>query len=58
MSTGNGILFAIDDLTAAVAAVKERGIPVLTEHETAAWFLAMINDTQGNMVILHKREAS
>jgi predicted enzyme related to lactoylglutathione lyase len=53
----NGILFAVDDLDAAVAALKIRGIPVLMEHETPVCFLAMINDTEGNIVTLHKRKA-
>jgi len=38
----NGILFAVDDFEAAVAALKARGIPVLMEHETPVCFLAMI----------------
>jgi predicted enzyme related to lactoylglutathione lyase len=50
----NGILFAVDDFDAAVASVKARGIPVLMEHETPVCFMAMINDTEGNMVTLHK----
>jgi len=54
----NGILFAVDDLDAAVAAVKARGIPVLMEHETPVCFMAMINDTEGNIVTLHRRKAS
>ena len=54
----NGILFAVDDLDAAVAAVKARGIPVLMEHETPVCRMAMINDTEGNMLTLHKRKAA
>ena len=54
----NGILFAVDDLGAAVAAVKARGIPVLMEHETPVCTMAMINDTEGNMLTLHKRKAA
>ena len=54
----NGVLFAVDDLDAAVAAVKARGIPVLMEHESAVCRMAMINDTEGNMVTLHKRKAA
>jgi len=54
----NGILFAVDDLDAAVAAVKARGIPVLMEHETPVCRMAMINDTEGNMVTLHKRKGA
>jgi len=53
----NGILFAVDDFDAAVAAVKARGIPVLMEHETAVCSMAMINDTEGNLVTMHKRKA-
>ncbi len=52
----NGILFAVDDLDAAVAVVKARGIPVLVEHETPVCFMAMIHDTEGNLVTLHKRK--
>jgi predicted enzyme related to lactoylglutathione lyase len=53
----NGILFAVDDLQAAVAAVKARGIPVIMEHESPVCFMAMIADTEGNSVVLHKRKA-
>ncbi len=53
----NGILFAVDDLAAAVSAVKARNIPVLMEHETGVCFMAMISDTEGNSVVLHKRKA-
>jgi predicted enzyme related to lactoylglutathione lyase len=54
----NGILFAVDDFDAAVAAVKARRIPILMEHETPVCFMAMINDTEGNSVVLHKRKTS
>ncbi len=54
----NGILFAVDDLDAALAAIKARGMPVLMEHETPNCLMAMINDSEGNMVTLHKRKAS
>ena len=53
----NGILFAVDDLATAVAAVKARGIPVIMERDTAVCSMAMINDTEGNMVTLHQRKA-
>jgi predicted enzyme related to lactoylglutathione lyase len=52
----NGILFAVDDLEAAVSATKARGIPVLMEHETPVCSMAMIQDTEGNGVVLHKRK--
>ncbi|HEY2473818.1 MAG TPA: VOC family protein [Candidatus Cybelea sp.] len=52
----NGILFAVDDLAEAVAAVKARGLPILMETETPVCRMAMINDTEGNMVTLHQRK--
>ncbi len=52
----NGILFAVDDLEGSVAAVKARGIPVVMQTETPGCFMAMINDTEGNMITLHKRK--
>lgn len=54
----NGILFAVDDLDAAVAALKARGIPIQMERETASCFMAMVSDTEGNAVFLHKRKTS
>jgi len=53
----NGILFAVDDLDATVSAVKARGIPILMETETPVCFMAMINDTEGNIVTLHQRKS-
>ncbi|GAC1506682.1 MAG: hypothetical protein NVS1B14_11920 [Vulcanimicrobiaceae bacterium] len=52
----NGILFAVDDLDAAVAEVKAKGIPVIMQRETPVCFMAMIHDTEGNIVTLHKRK--
>ncbi len=52
----NGILFAVDDFDAAVASVKARGLPVVMEHETPNCFLAMVHDTEGNLVTFHKRK--
>lgn len=51
----NGILFAVDDLDAAVTALEARGIAV-QRRETPACFMATINDTEGNSVFLHKRK--
>lgn len=53
----NGILFAVDDLEAAVSALKERGIPIRMQHETPVCFMAMIEDSEGNLVTLHKRKS-
>lgn len=54
----NGILFAVDDLDAAIEAVKQRGIPILMERETPVCRMAMINDTEGNMVTFHQRKVT
>src|SRR5580704_15951403 len=40
----NGILFAVDDLPAAVAALQARNIPVVMEHETQVCSMAMVHD--------------
>lgn len=52
----NGILFAVNDFDAAVTAVKSRGLPVIMQHETPNCFMAMVNDSEGNIVTLHKRK--
>lgn len=52
---GNGILFAVDDLAAAVAALKARGLPVM-ERETPNCKMAVLNDPDGNSIFLHKRK--
>lgn len=51
----NGILFAVDDLDAAISAVRARGLPV-QERETPNCTMALISDTEGNTVFLHKRK--
>ena len=53
----NGILFAVDDLDAAVSSLKARNIPVLMQHDTPVCSMAMIHDTEGNMITFHKRKA-
>ncbi|MDQ2871593.1 MAG: VOC family protein [Candidatus Eremiobacteraeota bacterium] len=53
----NGILLAVDDLDAAVATVKERGATIVMETETPNCRMAMVKDTEGNTITLHKRKA-
>ena len=53
----NGILFAVDDIAVAVAAVKARGASVVMQRETPVCFMAMIADTEGNTVTLHQRKS-
>jgi predicted enzyme related to lactoylglutathione lyase len=53
----NGILFAVDDLDAATAALRERGIPLAAEFATPVCRMAAIADSEGNLVFLHQRAA-
>jgi predicted enzyme related to lactoylglutathione lyase len=54
----NGILFAVDDLDAAIASLKSRGIPILRELQTPNCRMAAVADSEGNTVFLHKRNAA
>jgi predicted enzyme related to lactoylglutathione lyase len=54
----NGILFAVDDFDAAVSAVEAKGIAVIMKRETPVCYMAMINDTEGNLITLHKRKSA
>ncbi len=54
----NGILFAVKDFDAAVAAVKAREIPVIMELDLAHCRMAMLNDTEGNTLTLHQRKSA
>jgi predicted enzyme related to lactoylglutathione lyase len=53
---GNGILFAVDDFDGALAKLAGRAIPVIYQTETPACRMAMINDTEGNIITLHARK--
>lgn len=55
--TSGGVMFAVDDVRAAVSAHKARGVDV-EEHveETPACFMGFGTDTEGNGFILHKRK--
>lgn len=52
----NGILFAVDDLQAAIANVIARGIAIRYQTETPLCTMAMIGDSEGNTVTLHQRK--
>jgi predicted enzyme related to lactoylglutathione lyase len=52
----NGILFAVDDLQAALANLAARSIPVFYQTETPLCTMAMIADSEGNTVTLHQRK--
>jgi uncharacterized protein YndB with AHSA1/START domain/predicted enzyme related to lactoylglutathione lyase len=52
----NGILFAVADLDAAVANLEQRGIAIRYRNETPNCRLAMIDDSEGNIITLHERK--
>jgi predicted enzyme related to lactoylglutathione lyase len=51
-----GVLFAVDDLDAAVATMKERGVALAMQDESPICFMAMFEDSEGNYFVLHKRK--
>ncbi len=52
----SGLLFAVEDLDAAKAALTAHGIAITMEHESPICFMAMCDDPDGNSVVLHKRK--
>lgn len=52
----NGILFTVDDLDAALASLRAKGISVLRDLETPNCRMLLVNDTEGNTLSLHKRK--
>jgi uncharacterized protein YndB with AHSA1/START domain/predicted enzyme related to lactoylglutathione lyase len=52
----NGVLFAVDDLDAALSVLKARDIPTVMDFETPNCRMAAISDTEGNTIFLHKRK--
>ncbi len=54
--TNSGLLFAVEDLDAAKAALTAHGVAIQMEHESPICFMAMCEDPDGNSVVLHKRK--
>lgn len=53
----NGVLFAVNDLDAAIANLEARGIAIITRLESPFCRMALIHDSEGNVVTLHKRKS-
>lgn len=54
-----GIMFSVDDVKAAVATFKSRGVQFEEDgavHEHPVCFMAFGKDTEGNAFILHQRK--
>jgi predicted enzyme related to lactoylglutathione lyase len=56
--SSGGVMFAVDDWDAAVAAAKAAGGEIRLEHETPVCFMAMLHDSEGNGIIIHKRKSA
>jgi len=54
---GNGIMFAVPDVAAAVAELQTKGVNFVEAiEETPMCTMAFAEDTEGNRFILHKRK--
>jgi predicted enzyme related to lactoylglutathione lyase len=58
-SSSHGMLFAVDDINAAVADYKSRGIQFEDDgkiDESPVCFMAFAQDSEGNRFIVHQRK--
>jgi predicted enzyme related to lactoylglutathione lyase len=53
---GNGVMFAVQDIDAALAFVRSKGAKFGDVMETGACWMTVGEDPDGNEVILHKRK--
>jgi predicted enzyme related to lactoylglutathione lyase len=49
-------MFAVDDWDAAVACAKAAGGTIRLETETPVCFMALLMDSEGNRIVIHKRK--
>jgi catechol 2,3-dioxygenase-like lactoylglutathione lyase family enzyme len=50
------LALAVDDVAAAVAELRAKGVPILGQHEGQVCFQAFIRAPDGNVIILHQRK--
>jgi predicted enzyme related to lactoylglutathione lyase len=55
-TAGNGIMFAVDDVPAAVTYYASKGVTFEGQDETPVCWMAFAQDSEGNRFILHKRK--
>jgi predicted enzyme related to lactoylglutathione lyase len=53
---GGSVAFAVDDFAAAVAHAKASGGSIRLETETPVCFMALLEDSEGNSLMIHKRK--
>jgi predicted enzyme related to lactoylglutathione lyase len=56
---GTTIAFEVDDIDAAIAKLKERGVEFdMDKMETPVCFMAQFRDPDGNKLLVHKRKGA
>ncbi len=53
---GNGVMFAVPDIEAAVAFYRGRGVEIDGVEETPVCHMAHAHDSEGNSFVLHQRK--
>jgi predicted enzyme related to lactoylglutathione lyase len=55
---GTTVAFEVDDIDAAIAKLKERGVAFdMEKTETPVCFMAQFRDPDGNKLLVHKRKS-
>lgn len=55
--TGATAALEVEDFDAAIMSLRKHGISFIMEpHETPVCFMALIPDTEGNQIMIHKRK--
>ncbi|MGZ3497284.1 MAG: VOC family protein [Vulcanimicrobiaceae bacterium] len=55
-TSGGTVMFAVDDVHAAIARFRERGLKVSDPMESPVCFMAFGDDPDGNPIIIHQRK--
>ena len=54
---GGTVALEVENFDKAVKRLKDKKVKfILKPHETSVCFMAMVNDTEGNQVMIHKRK--
>jgi catechol 2,3-dioxygenase-like lactoylglutathione lyase family enzyme len=53
---GNGVMFAVAEIGAAVDHYRSRGVEIVHVEETPVCFMAFAADTEGNTFVIHQRK--
>ena len=55
-ATGGAVMFAVDDIKAALERLRERGLALSEPMESPVCFMAFAQDPEGNPIIIHQRK--